>query len=255
MPREYLDMYDSDEVVEAPNWMPEHPFDNGEMVVRDERLAPWPRTPEEMRRHNAEYYAMITHLDAQIGQVLRALEESGHAEDTIVVLAGDNGLAIGRHGLMGKQNMYDHSLHVPLIMCGPGIPANRRSDTLCYLLDIYPTLCELVGIPAPDTVEGRSLVPALQEGAAPRETLFFAYRGVQRAVQDHRFKLIEYVVEGQRHTQLYDLQADPWEIDNVAEDARYTSHIERLRGELVRWRDELDDTQPEQGERFWEGYS
>ena len=144
--------------------MPEHPFDNGEMVVRDEQLAPWPRTPDEMRRHIAEYYAMITHLDAQIGRVLEALEATGQAENTIIVLAGDNGLAIGRHGLMGKQNMYDHSLHVPLIMSGPGIPQNRRSDALCYLLDIYPTLCDLVGVPIPGTVEGQSLVPAMREG-------------------------------------------------------------------------------------------
>jgi arylsulfatase A-like enzyme len=254
MPREYLDTYDPDQIAQPPNWMPEHPFDNGEMVVRDEKLAPWPRSPDEMRRHTAEYYAMITHLDAQIGRVLQALQESGHAENTIIVLAGDNGLAIGRHGLMGKQNMYDHSLHVPLIMSGPGIPQNRQSDDLCYLLDIYPTLCDLVGVPVPGTVEGQSLVPAMQAGAAPRESLFFAYRGVQRAVQDSRLKLIEYVVEGQRHTQLFDLQADPWETHNLAEDIRYAGHVERLRAELQRWRDELDDAQPEQGELFWEGY-
>ena len=255
MPREYLDMYDPDDIAIAPNWMPEHPFDNGEMVVRDERLAPWPRTPDEMRRHTAEYYAMITHLDAQIGRVLEALEATGRAENTIVVLAGDNGLAIGRHGLMGKQNMYDHSLHVPLIMSGPGIPENRRSNALCYLLDIYPTLCDLVGVPIPNTVEGTSLVPAMRAGADARETLFFAYRGVQRAVQDSRFKLIEYVVEGRRHTQLYDLQIDPWEIDDLSENAQHTGHLERLRGELERWRAKLDDDQPEQGKPFWEGYS
>jgi arylsulfatase A-like enzyme len=255
MPQEYLDMYDADEVDEAPNWMPKHPFDNGEMVVRDEKLAPWPRTPEEMRRHTAEYYAMITHLDAQIGRVLAALEASGGAENTIIVLAGDNGLAIGRHGLMGKQNMYDHSLHVPLIISGPGIPKNQRSDALCYLLDIYPTLCDLIELPIPDTVEGQSLVPAIQEGTAPRESLFFAYRGVQRAVQDSRFKLIEYVVEGQRHTQLYDLQADPYEMNDLSANERHTGQVERLRGELLRWRDELDDDQPEQGEPFWGAYS
>ena len=90
---------------------------------------------------------MITHLDAQIGRILAALEDTGHAENTIIIFAGDNGLAIGRHGLFGKQNMYDHSLHVPLIMCGPGIPENQRSETFCYLLDIYPTLCDLVEMP------------------------------------------------------------------------------------------------------------
>jgi arylsulfatase A-like enzyme len=131
MPREYLEMYDPAQIALPPNYMPEHPFDNGDLETRDEKLAPWPRTSEEIRRHIAEYYAMITHLDAQIGRVLKALQETGYAEDTIIVLAGDNGLAIGRHGLMGKQNLYDHSIHVPLIMAGPGVPKGLKSDASC----------------------------------------------------------------------------------------------------------------------------
>jgi arylsulfatase A-like enzyme len=226
------------------------------MVVRDEKLAPWPRTPDEVRRHTAEYYAMISHLDHQIGRVLETLEATGRAENTIIVLAGDNGLAIGRHGLMGKQNMYDHSLHVPLIMCGPGIPENQRCDTFCYLLDIYPTLCDLLQVPTPATVEGQSLLPALLDpGAIVRDTLSFAYRGVQRAVQDTRYKLIEYVVEGQRTTQLFDLRDDPWETHNLADDPRHADTISRLRAELERHRDALDDNQPDQGALFWSGYT
>ena len=105
------------------------------------------------------------------------------------------------------------------------------------------------------SLEGKSLAPAIQESGATRDTLYFAYRGVQRAVRDGRFKLIEYVVEGQRHTQLYDLHADPWEINDLSEDARYAEQLENLRGELRCWRDELDDSQSEQGELFWEGYA
>jgi arylsulfatase A-like enzyme len=255
MPRRFLEMYDPRQIDLPPNYLPEHPFDNGEMVVRDEKLAPWPRTPDEIRRHTAEYYAMVGHLDHQIGRVLRALETTGRAENTIVVLAGDNGLAIGRHGLMGKQNMYDHSLHVPLIMSGPGIPRNQQSDALCYLVDIYPTLCELLELAIPDTVEGQSLAPALCDpDATIRETLGFAYRGVQRAVQDTRYKLIEYVVEGRRTTQLFDLQTDPWEVNNLADDPAYADHLARLRSELMRQRELLDDDQPGQGQLFWEHY-
>jgi arylsulfatase A-like enzyme len=254
MPRQYLELYDPHDIDLPPNYMPEHPFDNGELRIRDEKLAAWPRTPDEIRRHNAEYYAMITHLDAQIGRILAALEETGRAEDTIVVLAGDNGLAIGRHGLMGKQNMYDHSLHVPLIMSGTGIPSGLRSDAYCYLLDIYPTLCDLIGISVPDTVEGVSLVSALQGRRGPRTSLLFAYRGLQRAVQDGRYKLIEYVVHGQRTTQLFDLQADPFELHNLADDPTHASRVASLRDALQRWRDELDDTQPGQGGEFWRGY-
>jgi len=226
MPRQFLDMYDPAQIDLPPNYLPEHPFDNGEMVVRDEKLAPWPRTRDEVRRHTAEYYAMISHLDHEIGRVLETLRATGRAENTIIVLAGDNGLAIGRHGLMGKQNMYDHSLHVPLLMCGPGIPENQRSETFCYLLDIYPTLCDLLDIPIPATVEGRSLLPALRDPCVSvRDTLSFAYRGIQRAVQDTRFKLIEYVVQGQQTTQLFDLIDDPWETHNLVDDPHYAERI------------------------------
>ena len=106
---------------------------------------------------------MITHADAQIGRVLEVLAETGRAENTIIVFAGDNGLALGQHGLMGKQSLYDHSVRVPLSFAGPGIPRGVRSEAYCYLLDIYPTLCDLIGLPAPETVEGTSLVPAMRD--------------------------------------------------------------------------------------------
>ncbi len=253
MPKEFLDMYDPQAITLPPNFMPQHPFDNGELWVRDEQLAGFPRTPEEIRRHNAEYYAMISHLDAQIGRILDVLDRRGLTEDTIIVLAGDNGLAIGRHGLMGKQNMYDHSLHVPLVMSGPGIPRGVVTDSYAYLLDIYPTLCELVGLPIPATVEGHSLTPAFS-GRTVRETLYFAYRGYQRAVQDERYKLIEYVVRGARHTQLFDLQEDPWELHNLASDPTYRSKVEELRASMLEWRQVLDDRQPGQGADFWAGF-
>jgi len=256
MPREFLDMVDAASLDMPPNFAPQHPFDNGELTVRDELLAGFPRTPEEIRRHNAEYYAMISHLDLQIGRILEALDRRGWRDNTIIVLAGDNGLAIGRHGLMGKQNLYDHSLHVPLLMCGPGIPAGHRTDTYAYLLDIYPTLCDLAGVPIPDTVEGRSLVPALHHHATRvRESLWFAYRNCQRAVQDDRYKLIEYVVEGQRTTQLFDLQQDPWEVRNLAGDPALASTVARLREQLADRSAELDDDQPDQGQDFWAGFA
>lgn len=255
MPEAYRDLYHPDDVALPPNTMPEHPFDNGELSVRDELLAGFPRTPEEIRRHNAEYFAMITHLDAQIGRILATLESRGFADNTIIVLAGDNGLAIGRHGLMGKQNLYDHSLHVPLVMAGPGIPQGETRDTPVYLLDIYPTLCDLVGAPTPGTVEGRSAVPVLRNAAVRmRETLFFAYRGMQRAVQGQRYKLIEYVVDGVRTTQLFDLHEDPWELHDLSARPYYLPKIAALRSAMRHWRSELDDTQPGQGAEFWSGF-
>jgi arylsulfatase A-like enzyme len=250
MPKQYLDMYPPEEVPLPANFLPEHPFDNGELEVRDELLAARPRGEEEIRRHLAEYYAMITHADAGMARVLEALEATGRAEETIVVFSGDNGLAVGQHGLMGKQNLYEHSVRVPLVFRGPGIPAGEQRDDYCYLLDIFPTLCELTGLDVPASVEGASLAEALAgAGRGGREELLLAYRGLQRAVKDRRWKLIEYFVGGQRTTQLFDLRADPLETNNLAEDPTCADHLRRLRRRIVRWRDELDDDSVP-----WEGY-
>jgi len=242
MPPEYLAMYDPQEMPLPGNFMPEHPFDNGELRIRDELLAAFPRNPAEIRRHLAAYYAMITHADAQLGRVLSALRRRGDAGNTIVVFSGDNGLALGRHGLMGKQNLYDHSVHVPLILCGPGIPAGETRDAFVYLLDIYPTLCDLAGAPIPGSVEGKSFLPVLRDPrAAARETLFFAYRDFQRAVRDERWKLIEYLVDGRRTSQLFDLKEDPLEINNLAADPARAGNLARLRERLLAWRRETGD--------------
>jgi arylsulfatase A-like enzyme len=255
MPRVYREMYDPQAIALPPNFLTEHPFDNGDLVGRDELLAARPRDEVEIRRHLAEYYAMITHADAQMGRVLEALSARGWQDDTIIVFAGDNGLALGQHGLMGKQNLYDHSVRVPLILAGPGVPSGVASQARCYLYDIYPTLCELAGVPVPDTVDGRSLVPAMRDPAdRMRETIYCAYKEFQRSVRDDRYKLVEYVVHGERHTQLFDLVADPWEMHNLAYDPAHRLGVECLRAELLRWREASDDHGPH-GRLFWGGYT
>ena len=250
MPQTFLNMYDPEKILLPENYLPEHAFDNGEMKVRDELLEEWPRRPERIRRHIAEYYAMISHLDNEVGRVLDALKATKQFEKTIVVFAGDNGLALGRHGLMGKQSNYDHSVHVPLIFMGPGIPEGQKRTAFCYLIDIFPTLCDLTGMDKPSTVEGQTLAAALRDpGEKTRDYLLFAYGDVQRSVMGRRFKLIEYVVEGKRTTQLFDLYEDPLELRNLAGLTEYSKKLEELRKELGRWR-EWDDW----GEDFWQGF-
>jgi arylsulfatase A-like enzyme len=254
-PIEYLAEYDPAEMELPSNFMPYHPFENGEMQVRDELLAPLPRTPAVIRRQLAAYYGTITHLDVQIGRVLDALRTTRQLDNTIIVLAGDNGLALGQHGLMGKQSLYEHSIHVPLLLCGPGIPAGERRAAFAYLSDIYPTLCELAGIRIPRSVEGHSLAPALADANKPiRDRMGFAYRHLMRAVRDERYKLIEYVLNGARVTQLFDLQEDPWETVDLSADPAHHGELVRLRRELARWRDEWGDTQPRMGKVFWDEY-
>lgn len=228
-PQAFRDRYSPGRIALPANFLPEHPWDNGNLRGRDESLAPWPRTPEIVREHMAAYYAMITHLDEQIGRVLEALEKTGQAGNTIIVFAGDNGLALGQHGLFGKQSVYDHSVHVPLLMAGPGIARGARRDGLCYLLDLFPTLCDLAGVAVPASVDGKSLAPVLRDPKArTRDSLFHAYVNFQRAVRTERWKLILYNVDGRRHTQLFDLGNDPLETRNLAGDARQGGRIREL---------------------------
>lgn len=241
-PEPYARAYPPDRVPLPPNFLPEHPFDNGELRIRDEELAPWPRTPEVVREHLAAYYGMITHLDAQVGRVLDALDETERSGDTIIVFASDNGLAIGSHGLLGKQNLYEHSVRVPLILAGPGIPAGVRRDTLCYLHDLFPTLCGLAGTPALETSEGKSLAPALDDPAATiRDSLFFAYRDVQRAVRTPRWKFARHEVGGRRTLQLFDLENDPHECVNLAARVHHADRVEEMNALLRRWMTDVGD--------------
>ena len=241
-PAEYVALYPPEKISLPANFLPEHPFDNGEMKVRDEALLPWPRTAQAVKGEIAGYYAMITHVDHHIGRVLDALEESGHADDTIIVFSGDNGLAVGQHGLLGKQNLYEHSIRVPLIFAGPGIQAGQRTDAMCYLLDLFPTLCELTGVPVPSSVDGMSLVPALRNPKAViRDSVFYAYKNVQRGVRTDRWKLIKYNVKGVETTQLFDLENDPWEIHNLADDPAQAERMRELTALLKRRMKELDD--------------
>jgi len=244
-PKSYADLYPADRIPLPANFMTEHPFDNGELHVRDELLATLPRAPDEIRRHLADYYGMITHMDAQIGRILQALDECRLADRTIVVHTADHGLALGQHGLLGKQNLYEHSIHVPLILRGPGLPSGVHARGLGAQIDIFPTLCALTGTPLPETVEGGSLIPSLQgEGAAGREYVFAAYKSFQRMASDGRWKFIRYYRAHGRGTdsiQLFDLLQDPGEMRNLAEDPAEQHHIRRLENELLRWQKSVGD--------------
>ena len=137
------------------NFLPQHPFDNGILKnIRDENLAPYPRPRELISDQLCEYYGLITHLDEQVGRILTALELSGHADDTIIIYASDHGLALGSHGLLGKQSLYEHSMRSPLILAGPGIPAGRSTAAFTYLFDLFPTICALAGVKPPAGLAG-----------------------------------------------------------------------------------------------------
>lgn len=260
-PPEFRERY-KDETLPLPAaFLPLHPFDNGMLKIRDEMLAPFPRTEDVVRKHIADYYACITHIDFQIGRILTALDEKGLRENTLIVFTADNGIALGAHGLMGKQNVYDHSVHVPLILSGPGIPKNEIRDQLCYIYDLYPTLCDLAEIKTPETVEFKSLAPVLKNAQAKhREHLSFAFMSWQRSIYDGHHKLIEYCVNGTRTTQLFNLRNDPHETENLANQADHADILARLRKLLEAERKLLNDGNSphpftdKQGKDFWETY-
>lgn len=233
VPTRYHQRYDPAKITAPPNFLPRHPFDNGELKIRDEMLAGFPRTPLEVQQHLAAYYAATTATDDQIGRVLAALDTFHLSENTVVVFTGDNGLALGQHGLMGKQNVYDHSIRVPLILRGPGIPKGKESGALCQLFDLYPTLAAMAGLQAPRTVDGKDLAPVWRgETRAVRPATLHAYKDLQRAVRTRDAKLIEYLVKGQRTTQLFDLKADPWETNNLAADPAHAARLESMQEQL-----------------------
>lgn len=224
---EFHGMYSARDIPLPPAFLPLHPFDNGEMTVRDEQLAPWPRTPEDTKQQLADYYACITGLDHHVGRIFAELKKSGQWDHTIVLFTGDNGLSVGEHGLFGKQNLYElGGMHVPCVIAGPGIPKGK-SEAFVYLMDLFPTLAEFGGATLPEGVEGQSLVPIVAgRESKVRDLCYTGYRDCQRAVRDSRWKLIRYPLVDE--TQLFDLQTDPHELTNLAAQPGHAGKVAEL---------------------------
>ncbi|MEI6819652.1 MAG: sulfatase-like hydrolase/transferase [Verrucomicrobiota bacterium] len=240
---EFYGMYQAENIPLPINFLPFHPFDNGQMTVRDEQTLPWPRTKENLTGKLARYYASISYWDAQVGRVVEALKAAGQFDNTIFVVAGDNGLCLGEHGLLGKQNLYHFGgMHVPLIFAGPRIKKGE-TNALAYLYEVYPTLCDLADIPVPTGLDAKTLAPVI-EGRQPkiRDALFTAYKDCQRAIRDDRWKLIRYPWIDK--TQLFDLQADPHEMNDLSAKPESAEKIKELTELLEKTRKEYGDTAP-----------
>jgi arylsulfatase A-like enzyme len=228
-PPGYGHKYEAGDIPLPLNFLSRHPFDNGDLDVRDEVFLPLPRTPEMIKQEMALYYGMVSEVDAQIGRILEALEESGEYSNTIIVFTADNGLAVGQHGLLGKQNLYEHSVKTPLVIVGPQVPKNERNSAFSYLLDLYPTLCELTGIKYPATIDGKSLKNAIVEKKPEgREHIYLSYINIQRAIKQGDYKLIRYNVGGQERIQLFNLATDPLEQNNLADAPAYRPKVDEL---------------------------
>ncbi|MCM4156953.1 sulfatase-like hydrolase/transferase [Gramella sp. AN32] len=201
------------------NHLLKHPFFHGHPGLRDEERVSgvWKNRDENtIRNELGREYACSENIDIQLGKVLKKLEETGELDNTYIIYTSDHGMAIGRHGLQGKQNLYEHTWRVPFIIKGPGLEAGKRVKGNMYLLDVLPTLCELAGIEPPNTVEGKSVVSVLEgEQEVVRDVMYGVYSGGtkpgMRAVKKGDWKLIKYdVMDGAvRETQLFNLAENP----------------------------------------------
>ena len=242
-PKAYVDRYPLDKVRVPRNFVPQYPFKDSigcGKGLRDEKLAPFPRTRYAVKVNRQEYYAIITHMDAQVGRILDALEATGQADNTYIFFSADHGLAVGHHGLMGKQNLFDHSVRVPLMVAGPGVAKAKKIDARVYLQDIMPTTLELAGAPKPDHVQFKSLLPLIQ-GKADRsyDAIYGGYLAVQRMVTQGDHKMILYPKI--KKVLLFNLADDPLEMKDLAGDPKHKPLLKKLFARLLALQTETGD--------------
>ncbi|MBK3519228.1 sulfatase-like hydrolase/transferase [Carboxylicivirga marina] len=243
-PKEYVDMYPLDKISVPDNYQPLYPEKDDigcGKNLRDEKLAPFPRTEYAVKVNRQEYYAIITHMDHQIGRILDALEKSGQKDDTYIFYTADHGLACGEHGLLGKQNMYDHSMRSPLIVIGPDVPEGKRKEVDVYLQDIMPSTLEIAGLEKPAYVEFNSLMPLItnRRKKGNYDAIYGSYKELQRMVRADDYKLIVYPKA--QKVKLFNLKKDPLEMKNLASNQKYQKKIKELFGQLLQLQQEMDD--------------
>jgi choline-sulfatase len=191
--------------------------------------------------HRQEYYAIIEHLDTQVGRILDTLEKSGQADNTYIFFSADHGLAVGHHGLFGKQNLYEHSTRVPFIAVGPGIATGAKNDAPIYLQDVHPTTLELAGAKPAAKVEFHSLLPMLKGKSKKHayDAIHGAYLGLQRSVTVDGWKLILY--PNVSKARLYNINADPLEMNDLANAVGQSKRISTLFARMLQLQKEMGD--------------
>ena len=223
------------------NFRAEHPFDHGNLTGRDEVIVPAPRTAEDVKRERAVYFTLVENVDTQAGRIIRALEEAGVMDRTLIIFSSDHGLALGSHGLMGKQNQYEHTIGVPLIIAGPAVRAGARATAQCYLRDLFPTVCEITGTAVPPSVQGRSLAAVLRGGSVENyPAIYGRYTDTQRMMRTaDGWKLIWYPKIARQ--QLFHVSEDPDELRDLAQDRSEEKRLQQMMSDLQAWLREQGD--------------
>ncbi len=240
-PQKYWDLYDRDDIqlptnYRVPDNAPSEAIHNsGELRSYHGIPAKGPVSDETAKAMIHGYYACVSFVDAQIGRVLAELERLELDQNTIVVLWGDHGWNLGDHTLWCKHSCFESSLHAPLILRGPGVPAGQARSQVVEFIDIYPTLCDLAGLNTPEHLQGNSLVPLMQDpGADWKQAAISRFRnGDTIRTDQHRFT--QYASRDGRPTtrMMYDHVADPLENKNIAEDPGRAKTVRTLAKSLA----------------------
>ncbi|MEL7122919.1 MAG: sulfatase-like hydrolase/transferase [Bacteroidota bacterium] len=243
-PKEFVDMFPLENIAVPKSFQSEYPYKDEigcSPTLRDEALAPFPRTEYSVKVHRQEYYAIIAHMDQQIGRILDALEASGKADNTYIFFTADHGLAVGNHGFMGKQSMYEHSMRAPLLVAGPGIKAGTKVNAPVYLQDIMASSLDLAGIEKPDYVNFNSLMPMAlgktTQSAYP--AIYGCYVTNQRMIRKDGFKLIMYPKANV--VRLFDLSKDPLELNDLAKQKAHQQTLAKLLNDFLLLQKEYSD--------------
>lgn len=245
-PQKFLDMYPLDSIQVPESFLPEYPYKDAignQPTLRDEALAPFPRTEYAVKKHRQEYYAIISHLDEQIGFILDALEASGKMDDTYIFFGADHGLSVGQHGLLGKQSLFDHSIRIPMIVMGPDVPKNKRLHQDVYLQDIMASSLELADVDKPDYVQFNSFMDILSGENTMgnyHKGVYGAYMNLQRMIRKDGYKLLVYPKIDK--VLLFDMKNDPNEMTDLSEQPRHKERVNALFKELVELQKTMNDS-------------
>ncbi|MDB4098211.1 sulfatase-like hydrolase/transferase [Flavobacteriaceae bacterium] len=251
-PNQFLEMYPINQIKLPPNYSPQHPYwkeIGNEPGVRDEALAPYPRSEYAVKKHIQEYYAVISHLDEQVGKIVSHLESQNMLDNTYIIFTSDHGLAVGQHGLLGKQSLYDHSIRVPMIINGPNIKKGSVYSQDIYLQDIVPTTLDLANISIPNHIDFKSFYNLItnKDNIKTHDAIYGTfgccnenYFDFQRMIRKDGYKLM--LFPKNKRIELYDLNQDPYEINNLADISKYKLKVKDLYKELTILQKEMGDT-------------
>lgn len=242
-PQEYQDLYNVSDIKVPETFMPIYPYCEEAGTgrgLRDEWLAPFPRTEYSVKVNRKEYYALISHLDTQIGMILDALEKSGKLDNTYIFFTADHGLAVGDHGLLGKQNQYEASVRVPMIAAGPSIKKGQEINNMVYLQDVMATVLDIAGSKAVNQVDFQSFLPLAQgKKMKTRKAIISCYSGCQRMIRTDKYKMIIY--PSANLVRLFDIQKDPLEMNDLANDRKNKDLMDKLFVEFQSLQKEIKD--------------